>query len=452
MDLYPIKTYKLPIRIIVIYLVFTLVLYAFGPFRWITYNPLLFWSLNILYVFSLWLGWVVSLRISSYKVYKKWEPTDEKAVANILRPLIWMNIIIELLFAMRRYRFISFNIPGLIVQIYNGLRNMGLSYSKFQTGIDDISGANLVGGNFVTLVNLLFSFFSFNIVILSGLLFKHFKFRYKILIVFTYVFICFEYLSTGTNIGAFRIILIIVVIFALNFARSQNNMTRKNTSKKKVVFVVSSLIGIVIVLFVFNRIMQSRGGILSWQSNSYNVGGIGLDRNSIVFKIIPSGFYMLVISLSSYLTQGYYGMSLSLKLPWEPGFGFGHNKALQQLFPEYLDPIYFNTYQYRLNNYGWDENIQWHSLYTWFANDFTFWGVIIVLFFIGYIFCKAYTDSLVYNNPFAKVVVYYFVLLCVFIPCNNQLFQSTYILFGFLGSIFLWFITRKGIRIFLNRF
>lgn len=452
MDLYPKKTLKLPVRIIIAYLAFTLFLYAFGPFRWVTYRPVLFWSLNVLYVFSLWFGWNVSLRINTYRNNKEWNSNDERALTIIMKPLVLINIIFEFLYAMRKFRFVSFNVFDLFRHIIIGMSNMGLSYSKFQTGIDDITGASLIGGNILTILNLLFAFFSFNIVILEGVLFKYFKLPYKILIVFTYVFISLEYLSTGTNIGAFRIVLVIIVILAINYARNQKKLSKMHFDKKKVFFIVFSLSGILVVILIFNKIMQSRGGILQWQTDSYNVGGIGLDRNSIFFKVLPEDLYMLFISISSYLTQGYYGMSLSLELNWEPGFGLGHNKAIQSLLIDILNPIYLNTYQHRLDSFGWDENIQWHTLYTWFANDFTFYGVILIVFFIGFVFCNAYTDSLVFNNPFAKAVVYYFVLMCIFIPCNNQVFQSTYMLFGFVGSLVFWIASKKGVRLIFHRF
>lgn len=444
---YPKKIYMRPIRIIMSYLVITLILYAFGPFKWVTYHPVLFWGLNIAFLVSLWLGWTTSLRTKSKICERTWDDFDEQRIARHLKPFIWINIIFELLNAMRRFRFVSFDIAGLFNNMFSGLGNFGLAYSKYQTGIDEITGSNLVGGSALTLFSLAFSFFSLNIVILCGALFKQYKLFYKILIIFMYVFIALEYVATGTNIGAFRIVLAVIVIIAINFARSQKKLKTFESKKRKRAFIIITIIGVITVLSLFNEIMQSRGGILLWQSSQYNVGGIGLDRESFVFRIIPSGLYMLIVSLSSYLSQGYYGMSLSLNISWEPGFGLGHTKALQQLFSNMLKPVYHNTYQYRLNGYGWDENVQWHTLYSWFANDFTYFGVILVVFLIGYVFCKAYSDSLVYNSPYAKLVTYYYVLMCIFIPCNNQVFQSTYVLFGFIGAMVLWVLSRKGIKI-----
>ena len=444
---YPKKTYLLPVSMILLYLIITLILYAFGPFKWITYHPVIFWGLNIAFLVSLFVGWNTSLRIKLKTCGRIWEESDEQSIAQRIKPLIWINIIFELLNAMRRFRFASFNIVGLFNNMFGGLDNFGLAYSKYQTGIDDVTGSNLVGGSALTLFNLFFSFFAFNIVLLTGFLFKQYKAFYRIVIIFMYTFIAFEYVATGTNIGAFRIVLAVIVIIAISFARSQKKLITFKSKKRKRLFIIVTIVGVITVLSLFNEIMQSRGGILLWQSSQYNIGGIGLDRDSFVFKIMPSVLYMLIVSLSSYLSQGYYGMSLSLNMNWEPGFGLGHCKALQQLFSNLLEPVYHNTYQYRLNGFGWDENVQWHTIYSWFANDFSYIGVILVVFFIGYIFCMAYRDCLVYNNPYAKIVTYYYVLMCVFIPCNNQVFQTTYVLFGFIGAMACWILSRKGIRL-----
>jgi len=92
-------------------------------------------------------------------------------------------------------------------------------------------------------------------------------------------------------------------------------------------------------------------------------------------------------------------------------------------------------------------------MYSWIANDFTFWGVIPIMFFIGMLYAMAYKDAVITNNPYAKVVTYYFTLLSIFIPCNNQLFQSTYTYFAFVSALIFWLGTRgrKQFRIVLGR-
>ena len=50
-----------PVKIFVPYWIFTLVLYAFGPLDWVTYHPVIFWTLNILFIIAFIIGWQVEI-------------------------------------------------------------------------------------------------------------------------------------------------------------------------------------------------------------------------------------------------------------------------------------------------------------------------------------------------------------------------------------------------------
>ena len=151
-----------------------------------------------------------------------------------------------------------------------------------------------------------------------------------------------------------------------------------------------------------------------------------------------------MISLSAYLTQGYYAFSLCTLVPWKPMFGVGSSMWLVNIITEHFADIEQMTYQYRIQEvFGWDSKVQWASMYTWFANDVSIYGVVLVMFVIGYLLALTYRDSLTSDNPFAKLLVIYFAIMCIFMPCNNQIFQSTYTLFAFFTALIGWIITRR---------
>ena len=91
--------------------------------------------------------------------------------------------------------------------------------------------------------------------------------------------------------------------------------------------------------------------------------------------------------------------------------------------------------------------VQWHTMYSWIANDFSYIGVIFIMAVLGFLFAKVYKDCMNDNNPFAYLMLYYLVLMAVFLPCNNQVFQSTYVLFSFILVFVKWLLSRKGIVI-----
>ena len=116
---------------------------------------------------------------------------------------------------------------------------------------------------------------------------------------------------------------------------------------------------------------------------------------------------MLLISVTNYLTQGYYGMSLCLREEWLPTLGVGNSKGLMDLVEAFKD-TYKRTFQWRITKYGWDDNVQWHSMYSWFANDLGFWGTISVMFILGILLSTLYKDYLEANNPYAMVLICYY--------------------------------------------
>lgn len=438
------KKLRAPLKIVVLYLIFTLVLYVIGPFQWVTYHSIAFWLLNIAFIAAFIFGWRCGL--TTYVATDRSDDDFAVPIVANLRFLLTINFVFEIIVACRRFGLTSFNIAELTKSMINGISDMGGAYRMFQASVDDVNTSAL-GGAAVTLFTLAWSFLAFNVLILGVIYFKKLSVYNKGILILTIAVILAEYLATGTNIGVFRIILIFIVLLYIRVVRGESRLKRAAIKKNKRRIILASAIMLIVILVLFDTIMKSRGGILFWESSAYNIGGIHLNPDSIVLKYFPAGLHMLLVSLSAYLCQGYYGMSLSLRIPWEPGYGVGHSMALMNLFGDALKVPHENTYQYRVTQFGWQENVQWHTMYSWFANDITYIGVIFVMALIGMIFAMAYRDAVRTNNPYAKLVTYYMALLAFFIPCNNQLFQSTYILFAFIGALVLWLTTRGRRRV-----
>ena len=100
---------------------------------------------------------------------------------------------------------------------------------------------------------------------------------------------------------------------------------------------------------------------------------------------------------------------------------------------------------------GWDSDIQWHSMYTWLANDVSFFGVILVMLVIGLLFGAMFRDAITTANPFAKISIFYFILMMLFIPCNNQIAQKADTLFSFILVVACWLISKYPPKFIRNR-
>lgn len=435
-----------PLKIFLIYWSFTLILYVFGPFNWITYKPILFWTLNTLYIFAFFLGWVFSMNINIGS-QRKWDITEDNRLMKKLSIMIYINLFYEVINLFRTFLFSKFDIIGLIVRIINGISNMGNSYNDFQDSIGTIDGTNILGGTLITLFNYVWEIWAFAIILLSILYFRKFKFHQKIIALCTIMIEVVAYIARGTNIGVFRIILAILTFYYLKYIKLQSSFKNKKKKYSTWKLITIFLFGVILIIQLFDKIMKSRGGIAYWQTEWYNVGGIYLNKDSIFFKIVPSGFHQLLVSLSRYLSSGYYGMSLSLRVPWEPMFGVGHSMALQNLLKNFIPDISKISYQTRIESFGWDSYINWHTMYSWFANDLSYFGVIFIMLLFGYLFNKSLHDAIELNNPYAKLMVFYMFLMAIFLPCNNQLTQSTFVLFSFIYVFIKWQTSKKGISL-----
>ncbi|WP_280550645.1 hypothetical protein [Halomonas sp. 11-S5] len=142
--------------------------------------------------------------------------------------------------------------------------------------------------------------------------------------------------------------------------------------------------------------------------------------------------------LSSYLTQGYYGLASSFDGDFNSSWGLGHSKSL-----EYLGSLAgiskSENLVRQLDSLGWSSKGHWSSGFVWMANDVPYAIIPIIIFFIffwmGYSFIAFYK----HGDVFSLVVFSYFFHILIYMPANLQLAQTgdLYIGFIFIFAIYL---------------
>lgn len=429
-----------PVRIFIVYWIVTLILYAFGPFNWVTYRPTLFWTLNISYILSFAFGWFLAGDTSTGS-HRLWTNEDDSVLLGYLGPFLVINLFYEIINLFRSFLFSEFDINELFHRIINGISDMGGAYNDFLNNVDATS-SGVIGGSVITLFNYVWEIFAFSTLLLGILYYTRLSLFYKAVSGITIGLVVISFLSRGTNIGVFRIVLAILVFYYIKFVKNSSREV-SNGNGYNIKLILIGIVSIITSVVLFDKIMKSRGGLLLWKEDYYNVGGISINHNSVFFRFLPSGFHGLLVSLSAYLSQGYYGMSLSLRVPWKPMWGIGHSMALQRLIGNYVPTIANNSYQLRVEKYGWKSLQQWHTMSSWFANDITYYGVVIIMLLFGIVFRKALNDAVELGNPYAKLMVYFLFLEAVFFPCNNQIAQSTYVLFAFVYVFVKWQLSKR---------
>jgi hypothetical protein len=127
-----------------------------------------------------------------------------------------------------------------------------------------------------------------------------------------------------------------------------------------------------------------------------------------------------------------------------PTYGYGNSFFLTRQAERLtgVSNLWKDTYPARIEYRGWDSYGLWSSIYPWLASDLTFPGVLVAVFFVGWMFGAVWRDILVGKNPFAVALFAQLVLMLFYFPANNQLMQSGEGLSGFVVILIAWLRTR----------
>ncbi len=449
---------RFPIYLTLCYLIATLIIYVLCPYNWPTKMPWLFYTLNILYIGALVGGYLFGQKHRLSLGLIGWDEKKTDLLCLILSIASILNFLVYIITIFRSYGLGSLDFSTLFSEMGKGLKNPGYGYYMNYMRQQGAEGSEVLGGTLFTLFNLGWSFLKNPIIILSMLYFKRLKSYGKIFTVSYLVLVVIYYISIGTNIQFFHVILLILLPVLLEVFDLWHAGQMK--PKKLIKPIVLTVTCFALLAGYFGYMIQSRSSTYGYEVEDYTIGGIGIEPEEeeptepvedpgqtpavpTPTKQPANALEKLWISGSSYLTQGYYGMSMALGENWTPMFGIGNSMFLVNLISNSIYDVDQFTYQVKLEKYGWDSDVRWHSIYTWIANDVSFFGVIIVMALIGLLFGMMFKDAIRVKNPFARASVFFFILMMLFIPCNNQVGQTADNLLGFLTLIGLWLICKK---------
>ena len=116
---------------------------------------------------------------------------------------------------------------------------------------------------------------------------------------------------------------------------------------------------------------------------------------------------------------------LSFNLEWTPTWGIGHSWFFLDQFP-YSKQLWDMTYNMKLDYlYDYDYYGNWHTPFIWFANDVSFLGVPVLLYFLFAFFGRSWKNFLLNKNLPSFLIFILFVNMICFISANNQVFQNS---------------------------
>jgi len=250
------------------------------------------------------------------------------------------------------------------------------------------------------------------------------------------------YVATGTNKAIMDAVLLIPWVLLASMWAGISQMRRKH--------VLGALLALVVAfgaaLAFFGQTQQTREGSAA-VFGSFSAAGATADYDHPLMRGLPFEGQVVMLGLNSYVTQGYYALSLAITEPFEPMWGVGNSMFLTRQAVRLTgdESIEERSYPAKIEKYGWDRYLLWSSLYAWLASDVSWIGVVALMFLVGRLFAAAWLGSLGGGNPFAPVMLWMVVMVLLYAPANNQALQSGEGFTAFFGTLLAWALTRAKV-------
>lgn len=194
--------------------------------------------------------------------------------------------------------------------------------------------------------------------------------------------------------------------------------------------IASGGVALILILGVFAEIIRQR----------YSASGIDpvnvmekvhplmtWDTNSVLFQVLGPKIGFAAGFFVSYFSNGLYGLSLSLSLPFDWSYGVGNSYSLGRIVEIAVDApgaVLEHTYPYRVGEvYGWGFS-KWHSAFAWIASDISFPGILALSPLAGFVYGRVWRQSVEGENPFAAPLFCYLSLGMIFVYANNQMVHT----------------------------
>ena len=404
------------IAIIQTYLLFTILYCIYGPIKWYLKNENLTIFLVILYQIGLLVGYILGINTSM----KKRLISKEKFLKRIDIYLV-ISIFTSLATSVRIVG--SFSLNTIFQNMINGIVAPAYQYNLLFTNYASRPTSELLGGRPLSLLITLGGPFTIYATIVSIIFYRDLQREY--LVYLCIVMNIVQKLIAGANEGIFDIGIYIFISLVLKNVINPAKRTRKHS------FIIA-LIGVVILALVLSFFNTNA---LGRTKGNFVFGPIGenhFNYDSIILKVIPQNLHFLSGFISVYLCQGYYGFSLNTLVDWVPNYLTGFSPFIRDNLLELLDiNLFKNTYQYRVSQFGWGAMQNFHTAYTFWANDFSLYGVALIMILLGYLIARTNKDIVINSNPYSMVLFVLLVVLVIYLPANNKIFvqPASFLLF-----------------------
>ena len=425
-----------PLIFFQVYLGVTIVLYVLGPWPWGTDNQTLVVGYLILAQAFIAVGYYMSWRKVRKTILVRGTVSQfHKPVIAFIKVALLINYALFIPSSLSRT-------GALVPDVVFGLTNPGLAYN--------LNFERLGQGNPFVLVEyarMLLSPWIIGLFPVAVVHWKSLRRPIKYLCIGAIFLNISLFIGTGTNKGLADFVITLPWLIFLGVSLGYLHI---KLSPKFLFF-----FGVLIVaLFGFFGAGQTQragdAGVLGAFDSGDGV--IFADRDHFVSILLPDFLVIVFESITRYVTQGYYALSLTFSIVGDTTFGFGNSMFLARNADALTGSTYFTLQSLPgllEQSKGWSMAGLWHSIYPWIASDFGFFGTLIVVGVLGYMLGLSWGLSLVAPHPINIIISYFLLILFYYIPANNQIFQSGETAVGFLlCCIYALIVGQKRLTLF----
>lgn len=435
-----------PLLLVEFYLLLTVCLLYLGPVNWHIGNSSELLSFLAMYHIAFIAGYLIYLFFSNKNKSK--QPIGSQGSSSLKEYIIknyWLILVLAFIASLISYKNITMS-DDLIPYTFFKDIEIGIvnpAYARTLYAAKLFSG-EYKGNKFLTAALLFFSVFKYALI---PLLVHGWPALTRVQkaagVIVAMIPLLSGIVMSLSSINFFYMFTICISLFVIFLCNGKDGGASGILRRKGIVFSF-----IVIFLFSFWQFYAVKSGANIYQVVTGDVKPATfnyLEKYDISFKYPENDSFThdFYVKLVVYLDQGYKGMALSLERDFDSTYGVGHSVFLQRVFEDYLGfNVRERTFQRKITD-KWDENIFWHSAYSYFANDISFAGVPFILFLIGYSFAMVVDLAVNHCDLVAKLLLPLFGLMFLYLPANNQVFSFLETMSSFWLLSFLLVVTSR---------
>lgn len=420
----------LPYTFLTTYIMLTLVISMFGPIEYPNYTPERKFIVSLYVIMFLIITWFGMYGNSKYKTNNIKEKGGEKHRKVISRISSIIKIVMVIKIMLLVSSIIKFGLPtfttfsNTLARIYTDLHReepVGNIYRQIDTFTTFLSDIAIIGGLYVWRdLETLIRFFLMLILLVN---------------------LTYNFFYLGTQRILFTYVIYILMIYVVKTVRKRGAFRIRNV-------ILVSLIALV-VGFLFSAILSER--LEYWGSSRplTTRSGLAYNMEHPLLWLIPNDLRYQIITIMAYPTQGYYGLSLCLSMPFEWTYGLGASRGLNSIMSQIISVpnVISATYPLRAEAiYGYSGLANWHTIFPWLASDLTFLGALLYMGFVALIYMKCWKQVIEYDNPISFVLLTLLTIQYIFVPANNQLFIGRGSSMGIVLIFLIWLTQNKKLN------